>query len=128
MVERKVCSFCGGDIEPGTGLMFIKRDGNSFNFCSKKCKVNLLELERSPRTMKWTKNFVKLTAVGEGEAAPVKTAKAKKVKKEETEGAPETGEEPDEGEGKENEENGGSGEKKGSSKDKPGKTVKKPKE
>ena len=24
MVERRRCNFCGGDIEPGTGLMFIQ--------------------------------------------------------------------------------------------------------
>ena len=60
MVERKVCSFCGGDIEPGTGRMYIKKDGTTYNFCSKKCRMNLVVLGRTPRWIKWTKNFIKV--------------------------------------------------------------------
>jgi large subunit ribosomal protein L24e len=82
MVDKKVCSFCGGDIEPGTGLMFIKKDGNSFNFCSKKCKINLLELGRSPRLIKWTTNFVKETTQRAAEKESI--SKKSKVNKEET--------------------------------------------
>jgi large subunit ribosomal protein L24e len=57
MVERKVCTFCGNEIEPGTGKMFIKKDGTIFNFCSMKCQKNLLKLRRVPRRVRWTKNF-----------------------------------------------------------------------
>ena len=57
MVERKVCTFCGNEIEPGTGKMFIKKDGTIFNFCSMKCQKNLLKLGRVPRRVRWTKNF-----------------------------------------------------------------------
>ena len=57
MVERKVCTFCGNEIEPGTGKMFIKKDGTIFNFCSMKCQKNLLKLRRVPRRVMWTKNF-----------------------------------------------------------------------
>jgi large subunit ribosomal protein L24e len=57
MVERKVCTFCGNEIEPGTGKMFIKKDGTIYNFCSMKCQKNLLVLKRIPRRVRWTKNF-----------------------------------------------------------------------
>jgi large subunit ribosomal protein L24e len=57
MVERKVCTFCGNEIEPGTGKMFIRKDGTIYNFCSMKCQKNLLILGRIPRRVRWTKNF-----------------------------------------------------------------------
>jgi len=57
MVERKVCTFCGNEIEPGTGKMFIKKDGTIYHFCSMKCQKNLLKLKRIPRRVRWTKNF-----------------------------------------------------------------------
>ena len=57
MVERKVCTFCGNEIEPGTGKMFIRKDGTIYNFCSMKCQKNLLILKRIPRRVRWTKNF-----------------------------------------------------------------------
>jgi len=57
MVERKVCTFCGNEIEPGTGKMFIRKDGTTYHFCSMKCQKNLLNLGRIPRRVRWTKNF-----------------------------------------------------------------------
>jgi large subunit ribosomal protein L24e len=57
--SRRVCSFCGDDIEPGTGKMFVKKDGAIFYFCSAKCEKNQLDLKRVPRRVKWTKRFVK---------------------------------------------------------------------
>jgi len=57
MVERKVCTFCGNEIEPGTGKMFIRKDGTIYHFCSSKCQKNLLVLKRIPRRVRWTKNF-----------------------------------------------------------------------
>lgn len=57
MAEAKVCSFCGKEIEPGTGRMYIKKDGNVLNFCTKKCFKNMVELKRVPRTTAWTKKF-----------------------------------------------------------------------
>lgn len=50
----RVCTFCGENIEPGTGKMFIKKDGIIFYFCSGKCQKNLLKLKRTPRDIKWT--------------------------------------------------------------------------
>jgi large subunit ribosomal protein L24e len=59
MVERKTCSFCGNEIEPGTGRMYIKKDGTIYNFCSSKCRKNLILLRRVPRWTEWTRLYVK---------------------------------------------------------------------
>lgn len=48
------CSFCGEEIEQGTGSKFIKNDGTVFNFCSSKCRKNKLALKRNPAHLKWT--------------------------------------------------------------------------
>ncbi|NOZ82497.1 MAG: 50S ribosomal protein L24e [Euryarchaeota archaeon] len=50
----KRCSFCDGEIEPGTGKMFVKRDGSLLYFCSSKCEKNMLKLGRNPRRIRWT--------------------------------------------------------------------------
>jgi large subunit ribosomal protein L24e len=57
MVERRVCTFCHNEIEPGTGSMHVKKDGTVFYFCSNKCKKNLLKLKRIPRRVRWTKAY-----------------------------------------------------------------------
>ena len=54
MAEKRKCSFCGADIEPGTGKMFVKKDGTVLNFCTNKCYKNMIELKRVPRTTEWT--------------------------------------------------------------------------
>lgn len=59
MLERRLCSFCGVEIEPGTGKMYVKRDGTIFHFCKSKCEKNLISLKRIPRRVKWTKKFEK---------------------------------------------------------------------
>lgn len=50
----KKCSFCGNDIEPGTGTMYVKKDGTVYYFCSSKCQKNLLKLRRDPKKVRWT--------------------------------------------------------------------------
>ncbi|MCL2711885.1 MAG: 50S ribosomal protein L24e [Methanomassiliicoccaceae archaeon] len=57
MVEKRHCSFCGAEIEPGTGKMFVKKDGTVLNFCTNKCYKNMIELKRVPRTTRWTEKF-----------------------------------------------------------------------
>ncbi|MEF8848558.1 MAG: 50S ribosomal protein L24e [Candidatus Thermoplasmatota archaeon] len=59
MVERRTCTFCGEEIEPGTGKMYIKKDGTIYHFCGSKCQKNMLKLKRIPRTTRWTKNYNK---------------------------------------------------------------------
>jgi len=59
VVEKRVCSFCGTDIEPGTGKLFVKKDGTVLFFCKMKCQKNLLKLGRIPRRVRWTKSYSK---------------------------------------------------------------------
>lgn len=55
---RRVCHFCGYEIEPGTGHGFVKSDGRILWFCSSKC-WKYFRLGRDPRKFKWTKKYVK---------------------------------------------------------------------
>ncbi|MEM3422582.1 MAG: 50S ribosomal protein L24e [Candidatus Bilamarchaeaceae archaeon] len=50
-----VCSFCAEYIAKGKGIMFVKKDGTTYLFCSSKCRKNLLGLNRTGRKFKWTK-------------------------------------------------------------------------
>jgi large subunit ribosomal protein L24e len=59
MVTRRNCTFCGLEIEPGTGKMYIKKDGTIFQFCSSKCQKNLVKLKRVPRRTEWTERYVR---------------------------------------------------------------------
>ena len=49
------CTFCGCNMVPGTGILFVKKTGKIMNLCSKKCEKNSLKLGRIPRKVKWTK-------------------------------------------------------------------------
>jgi large subunit ribosomal protein L24e len=62
MVEKRNCSFCGDAIEPGTGKMYVKKDGSVFNFCSNKCKKNNINLGRVSRRTRWTVRYGELKA------------------------------------------------------------------
>lgn len=59
MVEKRICSFCGSDIEPGTGKLFVRKDGTVLFFCKSKCQKNMLKLGRIPRRVRWTKHYSK---------------------------------------------------------------------
>ncbi|MDD5163530.1 MAG: 50S ribosomal protein L24e [Candidatus ainarchaeum sp.] len=50
------CSFCSKELKPGTGLMFVKKEGTVLFFCSRKCRMNLLKLKRNPANKKWSSN------------------------------------------------------------------------
>ncbi|MCL4346898.1 MAG: 50S ribosomal protein L24e [Candidatus Thermoplasmatota archaeon] len=54
MVERRSCNFCGKDIEPGSGRMYIRTDGTVFHFDRHKCYTNFIKLKRIPRETKWS--------------------------------------------------------------------------
>ncbi|MBN2517639.1 MAG: hypothetical protein JXB14_02235 [Candidatus Altiarchaeota archaeon] len=54
MVTKKVCSFCGRSIEPGTGKMVVSLSGSISFYCSSKCEKNKIKLGRNPRKIKWT--------------------------------------------------------------------------
>jgi large subunit ribosomal protein L24e len=55
MVVKRQCSFCAGEIEPGTGLQFVKRDGTIFHFCSGSCRKQQLALGRVGHRVRWTR-------------------------------------------------------------------------
>jgi len=51
------CSFCGEEVERGTGILFVRKDGTTLTFCSSKCEKNMLKLRRNPRKLKWTTRY-----------------------------------------------------------------------
>lgn len=51
------CSFSGESIEPGTGLMFVRKNGEVLWFKNSKCLRNALKLHRINRQVRWTKAF-----------------------------------------------------------------------
>jgi large subunit ribosomal protein L24e len=55
MVVKRQCSFCASEIEPGTGSMFVKKDGTVFHFCSSSCRKQQLHLGRVGHRFKWTR-------------------------------------------------------------------------
>lgn len=54
MVERRNCNFCGNNIEPGTGRIYIRTDGTVFYFDRHKCYTNFIKLRRIPRETRWS--------------------------------------------------------------------------
>ncbi|HJX04609.1 MAG TPA: 50S ribosomal protein L24e [Thermoplasmata archaeon] len=86
MVERRVCTFCGDEIEPGTGRMYIKKDGVVYHFCTSKCFKNMVILGRVPRRTTWTRYYEREKQV-RLKGGPVEAAapKARKIKKPEPE-------------------------------------------
>jgi large subunit ribosomal protein L24e len=84
MVERKICTFCGTEIEPGTGRMYIKKDGVVYNFCTSKCFKNLVVLGRVPRRTTWTRSYerekeIRMKGVPAEEDKEPKARKVRKV-------------------------------------------------
>lgn len=58
-MDSRECSFCGQEIEPGTGKMFVKKDGSVFFYCRSKCEKNQQDLKRVNRRVRWTKAYKK---------------------------------------------------------------------
>lgn len=50
-------SFSGEEIEPGTGIMFVRRNGEVLHFKSSKTLRNMLKLKRINRNVRWTEAF-----------------------------------------------------------------------
>ena len=53
MVDTRSCDYCGSAIEPGTGTMFVRVDGEVIHYCSSKCENNA-DLGRASRDLEWT--------------------------------------------------------------------------
>jgi large subunit ribosomal protein L24e len=69
MVVKRQCSFCAQEIEPGTGSMFVKRDGSVFHFCSGSCRKQQLHLGRVGHRFKWTRAHALKKAADRSSAA-----------------------------------------------------------
>ena len=52
-MDQKTCWFCGEQIDLGTGIMYVRNDGQVYYFCASKCEKNF-KLGRIPRKVKWT--------------------------------------------------------------------------
>lgn len=46
-------SFSGKEIKPGTGIMYVKKDGTVLWFANRKEEKNMLHLGRVARKTKW---------------------------------------------------------------------------
>ncbi len=53
------CSFTRKVIEPGTGKMYVKKDGSVLWFINNKAMKAFLKLKRDPRFIKWTGHYKK---------------------------------------------------------------------
>jgi len=83
MVKKYTCTFCGTDIEPGTGSVYVKNDGSLFYLCSSKCRRNQTQLKRTARRLKWTEVYEERLR-RRAQAAKKKKAKPKSKTKKET--------------------------------------------
>jgi large subunit ribosomal protein L24e len=79
MVELKICSFCGAEIEPGTGKMYVKKDGTVLLFCTNKCSKNMIDMSRVPRRTTWTRAYAQTKDVRLNRHEGAKPLKAEKV-------------------------------------------------
>jgi large subunit ribosomal protein L24e len=53
MPRTRPCDYCGAEIEPGAGTMFVANDGSVTHYCSSKCEANA-DLGRESRDLEWT--------------------------------------------------------------------------
>ncbi|OIB59312.1 50S ribosomal protein L24e [Natrialba sp. SSL1] len=53
MVEKRTCDYTGEEIEPGTGIMYVRNDGTVLHFVDSKAEKNY-KLGREPRDLEWT--------------------------------------------------------------------------
>jgi len=78
MVVKRQCSFCAAEIEPGTGSMYVKRDGTVFHFCSSSCRKQQLHLGRVGHRFKWTRAHALKVAADRASPAKAPAFRAQK--------------------------------------------------
>ena len=54
MAEKRICSFTGKAIPPGTGSIYVKKNGQVLHFINSKARKNMLKLRRNPSRTEWT--------------------------------------------------------------------------
>jgi large subunit ribosomal protein L24e len=52
MVEHRTCDYTGEEIEPGTGIMYVRNDGTVLHFVDSKAEKNYF-MDRDPRDLEW---------------------------------------------------------------------------
>jgi large subunit ribosomal protein L24e len=53
MPSTRTCDFSGEDIEPGTGIMYVRNDGTVLHFKDRKAEKNYF-MGREARDLEWT--------------------------------------------------------------------------
>lgn len=53
------CQFCGSEVLPGTGTLFVTKEGTPLLFCGSKCEKHRFKLGRRGIRTRWTKKFKK---------------------------------------------------------------------
>ncbi|MFW5865740.1 MAG: 50S ribosomal protein L24e [Nanoarchaeota archaeon] len=54
------CDFCGTSITPGTGKMFVRKEGSVLRFCSSKCEKSMNKRKFKARITPWTAEFARI--------------------------------------------------------------------
>lgn len=54
-----LCSFCGKELNPGSGKMYVKKDGKVFYYCSSKCQTTHVDRKYKARLTPWAKEYQK---------------------------------------------------------------------
>ncbi len=78
------CSFCGYEIERGTGKTFVQKDSSILHFCTRRCEKNMLKLKRNPLKVSWTLRFRKFRGKVKGAEALALEEGEKKAKEAKT--------------------------------------------
>ncbi|EMA47570.1 50S ribosomal protein L24e [Halococcus saccharolyticus] len=97
MVRTRSCDYCGTDIEPGTGTMFVHVDGRVVHYCSSKCENNA-DLGRAARDLEWTAEGQRMAGSEAGTADEVEQVAAEPPEEEADTVADEVDTVPDESE------------------------------
>ncbi|KAJ5075269.1 60S ribosomal protein L24 [Anaeramoeba ignava] len=77
-MKLEICSFSGTKIVPGRGMRFVRSDGKSFIFFSKKC-YSLFDNKKNPRKIAWTQFYRRIHK--KNEDAFIKKKKTRRVQK-----------------------------------------------
>jgi large subunit ribosomal protein L24e len=65
MPERRTCDYTGEEIEPGTGVMYVRTDGTVLHFKNSKAEKNYF-LGREARDLEWTQRDADVEEESEG--------------------------------------------------------------
>nr|WP_247417836.1 50S ribosomal protein L24e [Halomarina salina] len=68
MPSNRTCDYTGEEIEPGTGVMYVKNDGTVLHFVNSKAEKNYL-MGREARDLEWTEAGRRARAANRGQQA-----------------------------------------------------------